>query len=349
MTLLALMLMFALTACGGSDSAAPQDSSDTGKESSEDTSKDSEASGDEGWKPKRDVEFVVPYSPGGGSDTNARTIVKIINDNELAPGVNFTVVNKPGGSGAVGNTYVYNKKDDAHTIMTWVNGQMTSPLVNDAKVGLDEVTPIGTLALDSFLLVVNANSKYETLEDFINAAKENPDTIAVGGSGKGGEDHIVMYMLEKAAGIDLKYVTFQSGGETTSALMGGHIDAIFTNPNEVLGAIESGDVRALASSSKDPLEAPFNEVPTFDSKGYGDVYYQQFRGIAGPPEMPAEAVAYYEDILKKVTETEDWKVGYIQKNSLTPTFKGADESLSFYKDSFETTKALLGELGLLKN
>jgi putative tricarboxylic transport membrane protein len=330
---------------GGSDSSNSSSSSNSSDSSSSDSSSDSK---EEVWAPSRDVEFVVPYSPGGGSDTNARTIVKVINDNDLAPGINFNVVNKPGGSGAVGNAYTYNKKGDDHTIMTWVPTQSTSQLVNDADVGLKDVTPIATLALDSFLLVVNADSPYNTIEEFVEAAKASPGKLSIGGAGKGGEDHVIMYMLEKAAGIKLNYVTFNSGGETTSALLGGHIDATITNPNEILGTIQSGDARALATSSREPLEPPFTEVPTFASKGYEDVYYQQFRGIVGPPGMPQEAVDYYEGIMKKVAETSDWKENYITKNSLTSAFKGAEESEKFYEESFETTKALLKELGMIK-
>jgi putative tricarboxylic transport membrane protein len=351
--LMITVLVVMLAACGGQSSSGGDSSSSGGSDSSNSSSSSNSSdsssdSKDEAWTPSRDVEVVVPYSPGGGSDTNARAILKVINDNDLAPGVNFNVVNKPGGSGAIGNTYTYNKEGDDHTIMTWVPGQMTSPLVNDADVGLEDLTPIGTLALDSFLLVVNADSPYQTIEEFIEAAKANPGKISIGGSGKGNEDHLIMYMLEKDAGVTFNYVTFNSGGETTSALLGGHIDATITNPNEIIGTIESGDARALATSSREQLETPFEDVPTFDSKGYKNVFYQQFRGIVGPPGMPAEAVAYYENLLKQVAESSDWKEDYIKKNSLTPKFLNAEESTAFYQESFKTTKSLLEELGMIK-
>lgn len=294
-----------------------------------------------------DVEFVVPYSAGGGSDTNARTIAKIMKDEDIIE-KSILVVNKPGGSGAVGGAYTYSKKGDSSTISTFVSGQISSALMSDAEVQLEDYTPLGTLALDSFLLLVDNDSPYKTFEDFVKAAKENPGEISVGGAGKGGEDHMVYYLTNREAGIDTKFVTFQGGGETLSALMGGHIDAVYSNPSEVLSQIEGGELRALASTNKTPLTAPLEEVPTFKDLGYPEIFFQQFRGIVGPPDMSAEAVSFWEDALKGVNESEEWQTNYIEKFSLQPTYMNAEEAKQYFEESEEQYNEILTELGLMK-
>lgn len=337
-TVFSLVLAASLAACGSTQTAQ--------KEASKEGGSKPETQKSAGFALERDVEFVVPYSAGGGSDTNARFIAKVMQDNKLID-KNILVVNKPGGSGAVGNTYTNSKKGDPHTISTWVTGQMTSALTSNAEVGLEDLTPLATLALDPFLLVVDKDSPYQTFEDFVNAAKANPGQISVGGTGKGGEDHVVFYLTSKSTGTEMKYVVFQGGGEVMAAVLGGHVSAIFTNPNEVVGQLESGELRALGVTSKEKLQA-LNQVPTFAELGYPDIYFEQFRGIVGPPDLSPEAIAYWDGIFKKVADSEQWKEEYIKPNSLTATYKNAADSKQFYEQSLEQYKVLLTELGVLK-
>lgn len=338
---------FVLVACGSEESTEISDDSSSEDTSNEDSSSEDTNEEESAFVPERDVELVVPYSAGGGSDTNGRFVANVIKEHDLIDS-NLMVVNKPGGSGAVGNAYVNSKSGDNHTISTWVPGQSTSALLNDAEVELKDVTPLGTLALDSFLLLVDQDSPYETVEDFISAAEENPGEISVGGSGKGGEDHLVYHMLQESAGIEMKYVTFQGGGESLSNLMGGHVDAIFSNPNEVMSQIEAGELRPLATTSENKLSGSLESVPTFADAGHPDVYYEMFRGYAGPPDMSEEAIAYWEDVLKQVSETEMYQEEYIDKFNLTSSFKDADESKKFFKDHFNQSKEILTEMGMVE-
>ncbi|WP_052948824.1 Bug family tripartite tricarboxylate transporter substrate binding protein [Mesobacillus campisalis] len=330
---LACTLAFSLAGCGGNQTAG------TG-------TKEKEASAESGYSLGKNVEFVVPYSAGGGSDTNARTIAKIIKEEGLIK-ENILVVNKEGGSGAVGNTYTHSKKGSPSTISTFVSGQISSAVMSNAKIQLEDLTPLGTLALESFVLLVDGDSEYKTFEDFVKAAKDNPGKISVGGTGLGGEDHMVYHLTNREASIETKFVTFQGGGETLSALMGGHIDAFFSNPSEVMAQIEAGELRALATASPDKLGEPLNEIPTFKELGY-DIEFQQFRGIAGPPDMPEEAVAYWENVFKGVSESEEWQNNYIEKFSLEPTYMNAEESKAFFEKSETLYKELLTELDLIK-
>ncbi|MDK2824013.1 MAG: putative tricarboxylic transport rane protein [Clostridia bacterium] len=298
------------------------------------------------WKPDKPVEFVVPYSAGGGSDTYARITADIIQRKGLSDKP-FMVVNKPGGSGAVGMNYVYAKKGDKYTIMTFVSGQVASSRANKAEVTFDKITPIANMALDEYILAVKKDT-FKNLEEFINATKEKPDTISIGGSGTGNEDHMSYGLMNKYLGAKLKYVSFNGSGDVMTALLGGHLDAGIFNPNECLGQIKAGEVVPLATWSTKRLGGDLKDVPTFVELGYKDVVFQQFRGIAAPPDMPKEAVEFYTKVIKQVVESEEFKNEYWGKNLLTPYFLSGEDYKKFIENEDKKYQELLTDLGLMK-
>jgi putative tricarboxylic transport membrane protein len=167
------------------------------------------------------------------------------------------------------------------------------------------------------MLSVRNESPYKTIDDFVSAARAKPASLTVGGTATFTEDHIFTYLFEQAAKVKVKYVPFNSGGEVTTALMGGHIDAGVMNPNEIIAQIEAGKAKNLAVASKKRLaDAP--EVPTFAEKGYV-FYWEQMRGVVGPAGMSPDAVKWWVDTLRKVVKTEKWQKDYIKRNLLTPT------------------------------
>jgi len=280
--------------------------------------------------PARTVEVVVPYAPGGGTDNLMRMITAIIDENKWSP-VPLNVNNRAGGSGAVGFNYLINKKGDAHTIAgatpMIVSGKIEGRLPGDHR---DAMVVLMIVAIDELMLSVRSESPYKTIEDFVKAAKAKPGGLTVGGTATLTEDHIFTYLFEKAAGIQVKYVPFNSGGEVTTALMGGHIDAAVENPNEIVAQIEANKARNLAVASQKRLkDAP--DVPTFAEKGY-KFYWEQMRGVVGPANMPPEAVKWWQDTLKKVTQTKKWQEEYIKRNLLTPTDWTGDQA-NKYLDS----------------
>jgi putative tricarboxylic transport membrane protein len=284
--------------------------------------------------PQRTVEVVVPYAPGGGTDNLMRMITGIIDENKWSP-MPLNVVNRAGGSGAVGFNYLINKKGDAHTIAgatpMIVSGKIEGRLPGNHR---DAMTILMIVAIDELMLSVRNESPYKTIEDFVKAAKAKPGGLTVGGTATLTEDHIFTYLFEKAAGIQVKYVPFNSGGEVTTALMGGHIDAAVENPNEIVAQIEAGKARNLAVASRERLkDAP--QVPTFAEKGYR-FYWEQMRGVVGPANMPPEAVKYWQDTLKKVVATEKWQKDYIKRNLLRPTDWTGEQALK-YLDSLHKT------------
>lgn len=280
--------------------------------------------------PQRPIEVVVPYAPGGGTDNLMRMITGIIDENHWSPAP-MNVNNRAGGSGAIGYNYVLNKKGDAYVIAgatpMVVSGKIEGRLPGNHRDGF---TPLMIVAIDELMLSVRAESPFRTIDDFVKAARARPDGLTVGGTATFTEDHIFTYLLEQAAKIKVKYVPFNSGGEVTAALMGGHIDAAVENPNEIIAQIEAKKARNLAVAAKQRLKDAA-DVPTFAERGY-EVYWEQMRGVVGPANMPPEAVKWWQDTLKKVTDTPKWHDQYIKRNLLTPT-QWTGEEANRYLDS----------------
>ncbi len=280
--------------------------------------------------PSRTVEVVVPYAPGGGTDNLMRMITGIIDENKWSP-VPLNVNNRAGGSGAVGFNYLINKKGDSHVVAgatpMIVSGKIEGRLPGNHR---DAMTILMIVAIDELMLSVRNESPYKTIENFVKAARARPGGLTVGGTATLTEDHIFTYLFEKAANIQVKYVPFNSGGEVTTALMGGHIDAAVENPNEIVAQIEAGKAKNLAVAAQQRLkDAP--DVPTFAEKGY-KFYWEQMRGVVGPANMAPEAVKWWQDTLKKVIQTKKWQEQYIKRNLLTPTDWTGEEA-NRYLDS----------------
>jgi putative tricarboxylic transport membrane protein len=296
--------------------------------------------------PSRPVEIVVPYAPGGGTDNLMRMIVGIMDESKLSVAP-MNVVNKPGGSGTVGYAYLLQKKGNPYVIAgatpTIVSGKIEGRLKGDHRDGM---TILAIVAVDDLTLAVKSDSKLGTLEDFVKAAKERPSTLTLGGTGTNTEDHIFTHLFEKAAGIKVKYVPFNSGGEVTAALMGGHIDGAVENPNEIQAQIEAGKAKYLAVASGERLKGAAN-VPTFKERGI-NFEWEQMRGVVGPADMGAEAVKWWEETLRKVADSKKWRELYIERNLLTPVFwtgEKANQYLDGLRDKY--TKALT-DLGAIK-
>ena len=296
--------------------------------------------------PVKTVEVVVPYAPGGGTDNLMRMITGIMDENKWSP-VPMNVNNRAGGSGAVGFTYLITKKGDSHVVAgatpMIVSGKIEGRLSGNHR---DAMTILMIVAIDELMLSVRNESPFKTIDDFVKAARAKPGTLTVGGTATFSEDHIFTYLFEQAAKIKVKYVPFNSGGEVTAALMGGHIDAGVMNPNEIIAQIEAKKATNLAVASRKRL-ADAADVPTFAEKGY-EFYWEQMRGVVGPANMAPEAVAWWQDALRKVTDTKKWQEQYIKRNLLTPTTWVGEEANKYLDSLTGKYESALTGLGAVK-
>jgi putative tricarboxylic transport membrane protein len=295
--------------------------------------------------PTKAIEVVVPFAPGGGTDNLMRTIVAIIDENKWSP-VPINVNNRAGGSGVLGYTYLLGKKGDSHVIAGGAPTIVASKIEGRLAGNYRDMTVLMIVAIDELMLSVRADSKYQTIEEFVRAAKERPGQLTVAGTGTNTEDNIFTYLLEKSAGIKLKYVPFNSGGECTAALMGGHVDAGVMNPNEIVAQVEARKAKNLAVAARKRLtDAP--DMPTFAEKGM-EFYWEQMRGVVGPGGMSPEATTWWVDTLKKVAGTKKWQEGYIKRNLLTPVQWTGDEAVKYLDSLNGKYEKALGDLGALK-
>ncbi len=296
--------------------------------------------------PDQPIEFVVQYAPGGGSDNFARMVASTLTQEGISDAT-LNVVNREGGSGSIGQAYVAGQEGDNYTLMTMTSALVTGPIVLDLAHNYEDFTPIARLAADQLLIVVPADSEFQTIEDLLDAAKTAPDEVSWGGTGLGGEDSLLLAQLEKASGANMNYISFESGGEVQVALLGGHVDVASSNPNEIIGQLEAGELRPLAVAGDARLEG-LPDVPTLQEKDF-DVLYQQARGIVGPPGMDPAAVEFWEDALKNLSETETWKTEYLEKNMLLPAYLPAEEFNQWMAEETESVTALVEDMGLAGN
>ena len=296
------------------------------------------------WKPSKPVQFVVPYAPGGGSDVLARSIENVIKGEKLCP-VPIIVVNQPGGGSTIGTTSVAQSPGNVHMLLTFISGQVAAPMVaGKGAATFHDITLICGLAIDEQLIVVKTDSPFKTIDDVVAAAKQR--AVTIGGTATGQEDQMCNRLFEKAAGIKLRYVPFNSGGECITAVLGGHVDMIWANPSEFVPQWEAKMVRPIVVAKETRL-SDLPDVPTFKEKGY-DVTFKMFRGIAAPPGIPPETAAFYENMMKRMSESSGWKEKYLKHYMLSPAWMGSKEFTQFVTQSEQLFKDILKDLGLLK-
>ena len=297
----------------------------------------------QGWTPDSDVEFVVPFGVGGGADLLARTVTKVIQENELTP-VNLNVVNKPGGGTAVGIAYVVATKDGNPHTLVLVNPQtQLTPLQVEGARGWRDLTPVSNLLLDDYVMLGLASSDYGNLADMVEAAKGmEPRAISIGSAGTA--DDMAIALFESATGIKLNTVRFESGGEVLTALLGGHVDLAAGNPLEFMGHLQSGEVQALGVFRDSRFEE-LPEVPTLAEQGIEAKEFQMWRGIAMPANVPPEAVRYWAEVMRKVADTPAYR-DYVESNFATWDYRGPEEFRNFLEEQEAIYSETLEQLGV---
>ena len=298
------------------------------------------------WEPQKPVEFIIPAGPGGGADVMARFIAPLISKYNLAPQP-FVAVNKPGGAGAEGFLYVKGKQGDPHVIIITLSNLFTTPLATGVPFNWQDFTPLARLALDEFVLWVNAETPYTTAAAYLQAARENAGKFKMGGTGTAQEDQIITVQLEQATGAKFIYVPFKGGGEVATNLMGQHVDSTVNNPNEAVGHWKAGRLRPLGIFDAERLNLPdWESIPTMKEQGY-DIEYLMLRGIFGAPGLPKEAQSWYVNLLRKVTETPEW-AEFTDKGGLKRAFLTSADFVTWLEDAEALHKDLMAKGGLLK-
>jgi putative tricarboxylic transport membrane protein len=265
------------------------------------------------WEPSRPVEFIVPAGTGGGADQMARTIQGIVTKHNLMK-QSVVVINKSGGAGGEGFLDVKNSKGNPHKLIITLSNLFTTPLATGIPFSYKDLTPVAMLALDEFVLWVNAEKPYNSAKEYIEAAKKANGSFKMGGTGSKQEDQIITVALEKQTGAKFTYIPYKGGGAVAVQLVGNHIDSSVNNPIEAVAHWRAGKVKPLCVFDGKPLayhdkiagDRAWDSIPTCKSAGI-DVEYLMLRGFFMPPGVTPEQVNYYVNLFKKVRETPEWK------------------------------------------
>jgi tripartite-type tricarboxylate transporter receptor subunit TctC len=305
------------------------------------------------WEPTKPIEFVVPAGTGGGADQMARFIQGVAAKNKLTAQP-IVVVNKSGGAGAEGFLNVKEDKGNPHKIIITLSNLFTTPLATGVPFNWRDLTPVQMLALDQFVLWVNAESPYKTAKEYFDAVKAgNPNQFKMGGTGSKQEDQIITVMLEKAAGKKMTYIPFKGGGDVAVQLVGKHIDSTVNNPIEAESHWRAGKLRALCVFDKDKL--PYKDKVT-STQAWGDLppcssagipaEYVMLRGIFMPPGVTPEQTKYYLDLFAKVRATPEWKE-FMNKGAFRQTALTGQEFFDWLGKNEQMHRTLMKEAGFI--
>lgn len=290
--------------------------------------------------PEKPVEIVAWASPGGGSDLMCRTFAKALEAVGFPQPV--YVVNKPGGSGAVGMTYVQSKPADGYTILGVTNNLIFTPLTTPGfQYTFRDFEPIIMFGYDPKYIVVASRSPFQTIEDLIGYAKDHPGEVKVGTFGPGSDDHVVGMMLANVAGVEFNFIPFDSGGEILAALLGGHIDAQIAELNEVKGQLEVGAVRILAVATAERVQG-IPDVPTLKEKGW-DVVLPKFRGFMVKKGTPTEIVQALIEWAVKAVQADVFQA-YLAAQELQPAVVVGEDFAKLLEDYEGAVKGVLEAL-----
>jgi tripartite-type tricarboxylate transporter receptor subunit TctC len=289
------------------------------------------ASAAHAWEPTKPVEFVVPAGTGGGADQMARFLQGVIAKHKLM-NQPLIVVNKSGGAGAEGFLEIKGAKGDAHKIVITLSNLFTTPLATAVPFNWRDMTPVSMLALDEFVLWVNAETPYKTGKEYLDAVRAGTDNkFKMAGTGSKQEDQLITVLVEKAAGKKITYIPFKGGGDVAVQLVGKHVDSTVNNPIEAEAHWRSGKLRALCVMDGKPMPykakvtatQSWGDLPTCKSAGI-DVEYLMLRGIFMPPGVTPDQVAFYVNLFKKVKELPEWK-DFMEKGAFNQTFMSGQE------------------------
>lgn len=310
----ALAAVLALAACSGSDDSAQ-------------------------------VRIMVPNSPGGGYDTTARVAAKIVEDEKINDSVE--VYNLEGAGGTTGLAKLVGSKGKDGELMLMGLGVVGAVYTNQSESTLADTTPIARLISEPDIVVVPADSPYETLDDLIAAWKKSPGDFPVGGgSSPGGPDHLAAHLTAQAIGVtptDVNYVVYDGGGPLLAAMLSGEVEVGVSGLGEYKDQIQAGQLRVLGVTSAERVDG--FEAPTLTEQGV-DLEFTNWRGLVAAPGIDDAERDRLVGIVEDMHDTQAWKDA-MAENGWTDALLAGDEFGTYMTDQDAQVKGLLSDLGLV--
>jgi len=304
------------------------------------------------WEPTKPVEIVVAAGAGGASDQMARMMQAAIQKNNLMKQP-VVVTLKGGASGAEALIYMKSSTGDPNKVLLAYSLIYMLPLSAKIPFNWRELTPVAVTAMDEFVLWTNRTLPYKTTKEFVEAAKKADPQFKMGGTGSKREDHVLTVFMEKRTGAKFAYLPYKSGGEAATQLVGNHTASNVNNPSENLEVWRAGQVRPLCVFSKERIQyknkvtdtMSWNDIPTCPEQGL-DVTYQMLRAFFLPAKVKPEETAFYVDLMKKISQTAEFKE-YMEKQALKPVFLSGADMLKFLEQDDKLNTSLMTEAGFV--
>ncbi len=299
------------------------------------------------WKPERNVEVIVPSGPGGGTDKTGRAVQALLQNLKLVD--KSVVVNKPGAGGRLGMIYLNQHAADGHFVSVSTVPLLTNHITGSSNLTYTDVTPLAQLFSEYILFAVRADSPIKDGRDLVARLKQDPQSLSFGVTAIGGTSHMVVGQVIGKAGGDtkrLKMVVFKSGGEVTSALLGGHVDVVPAPVANLLPHIKAGKLRALAISAPRRLGEDLASVPTWRDLGV-DASFDTWRGMVGPKGMTPAQMAFWDATFAAMTQSDAWKQD-LAKNFWGDNYLNSSKAKSYLDREYKDFKGILTDLGLVK-
>ncbi len=301
------------------------------------------------WHPDKPIEFIVPTGAGGSNDAVARAVQAVMQTGKLAA-TPISILNRTGGNHTVARTYLNTHPGDAHFMFMDNPTIIANRLLGLSQQQFGDFSPIALLVSEYPMLIVKSDSPIRDLPGMVERLKKDPESVSIATSNLGGTNHLAVSLVAKAAGVDprrLKVAVFKSNSEVITAVIGGHVDVLVGSLGTAKPQIAAGNARILAQGlpqrGTDPLLV---NVPTFREAGY-DVTIANWRAFSGPRGLSAAQIAYWEETLAQVVESEEWKK-LLAARAYAPTFLRGRDFLKFLERETVVIKSALGELGMLK-
>lgn len=301
------------------------------------------------WQPDKNVEIVINTAPGSGQDATGRLIQKILQERK-AVSTSITINNKPGGGGAIAYGYLNQHPGDGHFVSIASKSLLTNHISGRAPLTYSNLTPLAILFEEYITVAVKADSPIKSGRELLDRMKKDPGTYSFGvATSLGNPNHQGVAMALKDAGIDLKKTktpVFQSGGNAITALLGGHVDAVPGSVGLMRKYVEAGSVRLIAIAAPQRLTGIFASTPTWKEQG-ANAIVSNWRGLIGPPNLTPAQMAFWDNALKQMTQTEAWKKE-LADNNWDDELKTSAEARKYMDADYAELKAFLTELELAK-
>ncbi len=301
------------------------------------------------WKPEKQVEIIIGTSPGGPQDRMGRAVQRILQERKLVT-TPLTVVNKAGGGGSLALNFLNQHPGDGHFMAVNALATLTNHITAKSTISPSDLTPLAMMGAEYVGITVRAESPLKTGKDVLDMLRKDPTSLSVAvGTALGNATHLSFVLAMKAGGVDikkLKTVVFGSGGDSMTALLGGHVDVAASAPSAMLPQVQAGKLRIIVIGAPVRLGGELAKIPTWKEIGVNSAF-DLWRGLAGPKGMTRAQIQFWDVALGALVKTDEWKKE-LAENQVENIYKNSADTALQWKAEYDEVKGVLTELGLAR-